>query len=337
MDFKITPVLSADELKDKAFNRASKKSKRGEHKTDSKKKTISAKLNTVAHVLEDTLKRYEEEFPTIDMLPTFYREIIDITVGVDELKESLGSINWARRRIKRTLMESARKLTKSEDIEEMERIQREAYGRASSFLDQVDDDLEFLDESRVKLNSLPDIKTDLPTVVVAGYPNVGKSLLVSKISSGKPKVATYPFTTQEVDIGHFDIDRQRCQMIDTPGLLDRPKEDRNQIEMQAVRALESLADMIIFVYDPSETCGYPMDQQKALAEEINQTFSDIDILEIDNKKDLNGWESERLQISALEETNLEELINKIKERLRDEFAIEKVTDEYFIEQAKKER
>lgn len=316
MDFKISPVLSSERLLDKAFKRASKKYKKGSNRKETKKKTVSAKLNSITHSIEDTLKRYEDEFPSIDMLPPFYREVIDIMIGIDRLKKSLGAVNWARRRIKRTLMETAREIQKKESVDEIEKLRRRAYGRTSSFVEQISDDLEFLKDCRKKLNELPDIQVDLPTIVVAGYPNVGKSLLVSKMSSGKPKVAVYPFTTQEVGIGHFEVERIKCQLIDTPGILDRPNEERNEIEMQAVNALKSLADIVIYMYDPTGTCGYPIEKQKALAEEIKEMFSEEFIIEVDNKADLDDRESDRLRISAAEEKNLDELREKIKDKIK---------------------
>ncbi|MEF8873847.1 MAG: hypothetical protein V5A88_04145, partial [Candidatus Thermoplasmatota archaeon] len=157
MDFNISPVLNAEQLLDKAFGRASKKTKQGDNPLERKKKTVSAKLNSIAHTVEDTMGRYEDEFPTLDALPEFYREIIDITIGLDELKRSIGAINWAKRRAKRTTMEAARDVVSEEDLDEIERIRREAYARTDSFLKQVDEELEFLGEARKKLNSLPDI------------------------------------------------------------------------------------------------------------------------------------------------------------------------------------
>ncbi len=316
MDFKIPPILTSKQLLDKAFKKASKIDKRGNTREESTKKMNSAKLNSVAHTLEDTLKRYEEEFPSIDILPKFYNEIIEIMIGVDKLKKSLGAVNWARRRTKRILMESARNLMKEKTVEDMEKVRKQAYGRTSSIIEQIEDDLVFLDECRKKLNSLPDIRSDLPTVVVAGYPNVGKSLLVSKISSGKPKVAVYPFTTKEVGIGHFMIGRHRCQLLDTPGLLDRPDEERNEIEKQAVNALESLADLILYIYDPTGTCGYPLKKQESLASELKHSFPGINMVEIYNKADIDEVKKDHLHISALEETNLDKLKGSIKDGLQ---------------------
>ncbi|MEF8873459.1 MAG: GTPase, partial [Candidatus Thermoplasmatota archaeon] len=162
---------------------------------------------------------------------------------------------------------------------------------------------------------------------VAGYPNVGKSELVSEISSGKPKIATYPFTTKEVGIGHFYLGYQKCQLLDTPGMLDRPREERNEIEMQAVKALESLADVIIFLYDPTETCGYPVKKQEKLCQEIKEDMSEIDLIEVENKMDIEESETERMKISALKGHNLEGLKEKIKEILSRKYPIEDIEDD----------
>ncbi len=327
MDFNISPVMNAEEILDKAFGRASKKTKEAKDRVERKKKTASVKLNTVAHIIEDTIGRYEDEFPTMDILPDFYYDIIDITIGIDQLKKSLGAINWAKRRAKRTLMEAAREVVSKEEEDEIERVMNQAYARTDSFLKQVNEDLEFLRDARKKLNSLPDIRPEHPTVAVAGYPNVGKSELVSQISSGKPKIDVYPFTTREVGIGHFFLGYKKCQLIDTPGMLDRPKEERNDIEMQAVKALESLADLIIFMFDPTETCGYPMDQQEELCSEIKKELPKVKFIEVENKSDLDNNDSDRLKISALEGKNLDELKERIKNTLSEKYPMDNIKEE----------
>ncbi len=306
MEFRIPPILNAERLMDKAYSKASKVQKMGKNREDGFRRTTLSKLKVVSNTLEKTLKRYEKSFPSFDMLPPFYQDIIHITLDTDRLKKSIATVNWARRKIKRTAMENVRDLGSCEGIDEMEVLRKKTYGRVSSFLRQIDSELEYLERARKKLNSLPDIRMDRPTIVVAGSPNVGKSLLMSRLSSGKPKVATYPFTTQEVGIGHLDVDGYVGQVIDTPGILDRPMEERNQIEMQAMKAIEKLADLIIFVFDPTGTCGYPIDAQEALYRDIRDGFENIEMLVVYNKLDLIDEENkEGLYVSALEEENLD--------------------------------
>ena len=103
-----------------------------------------------------------------------------------------------------------------------------------------------------------------------GTQGVGKSTLLSKITDAEPQVADYPFTTKGIQIGHFEKRWRHYQIIDTPGLLDRPVGEMNDIELNAMVALEDLADAILFIFDASETCGYGLPNQFNLLEEIKQ-------------------------------------------------------------------
>jgi nucleolar GTP-binding protein len=161
---------------------------------------------------------------------------------------------------------------------------------------------------------MPGISADERVVVVAGCPNVGKSQLVARISSGKPEVASYPFTTKAVSLGHMHIGHERVQVMDTPGLLDRDLEDRNKIELQAITALEHLADAILFVFDPSETCGYPLASQEHLLSVIREQFSQVPVIVASNKSDL-GVPGPGLAVSALMGSGFEALMAEIARNL----------------------
>lgn len=54
------------------------------------------------------------------------------------------------------------------------------------------------------------------------------------------------------------------QVLDTPGILDRPLEERNTIEMQSITALAHLRAAVLYLVDLSEQCGYSLAQQAAL-------------------------------------------------------------------------
>jgi nucleolar GTP-binding protein len=56
-------------------------------------------------------------------------------------------------------------------------------------------------------------------------------------------------------VGHTDYKYLRWQVIDTPGILDHPLEERNTIEMQAITALAHLRAAVLYIIDPSEQCG----------------------------------------------------------------------------------
>lgn len=53
-------------------------------------------------------------------------------------------------------------------------------------------------------------------------------------------------------------------MIDTPGILDQPLEERNNIEMQAITALAHLRASVLYIMDLSEQCHYSIEEQVRL-------------------------------------------------------------------------
>jgi nucleolar GTP-binding protein len=75
------------------------------------------------------------------------------------------------------------------------------------------------------------------------------------------EVQPYAFTTKALYVGHTDYKYLRWQVIDTPGILDHPLEDRNVIEMQAVTALAHLRAAVLYVMDLSEQCDHTLEDQ----------------------------------------------------------------------------
>lgn len=315
--FNIPTIMTADELIDKAFKRASRVNVTGRSKIDMIRKKNIAKISSSADVISSALKKYVEAFPTIDDLPPFYLEIIYLLIGVDRLKKSLGAIDWCSKRVMQISRPYVKKMKRNRNIDEIDALRTEFYGRASSLVRQVDKDLRFLGEARDQMRRMPTIDPSIETVVVAGAPNVGKSQLVTAISTAAPKIAIYPFTTQEITVGIFTMNRNRFQIIDTPGLLDRPLEKRNDIERRSILALRHLANLVIFMLDPTGTCGYPIDYQLSLLDGIRKQLPEMKMIVIDNKGDIAENSGDRLSVSALTGLGLEELKRDIGIALSD--------------------
>ena len=311
----IPTVLTAEEIIDKMFRRSKKvEVPLSKNRLRFHKNLSIAKIYTARDVAVSTLKKYVDSFPYINKLHPFYRTLLDLLVDKNEYKRALASLVWAIEKINGFADKYARKIKGVGKVEEAIKFRKEFYGRTSSILKQIAPKLEYLGNVRDIIRKLPDINPELPTVVVAGYPNVGKSELVAKLSTAKPEIAPYPFTTKGIVVGHMEIKGKRVQIVDTPGLLDRPLEKRNRIEKEAILALKYLASIIVFILDPSETCGYSMDEQLKLLSEIKKDFN-IPIMGVENKVDLLRTDSQRIKISAKMGDGLEELVDEIVERL----------------------
>jgi nucleolar GTP-binding protein len=272
----------SDELIDKAFSRAARTGRAKQNKLEAQQ----SMLQTASNILSDNLENVVVEWPDFELVDPFYYELADAIVDVDEVRKSLSEIMWASRQIDEIAREYQPKLRKT-DADLARKHRKQAFARMASITEEVEDDLLRIGEARDALKGLPDIRPDEPAIVVAGYPNVGKSSFVNDVTRASNEIARYPFTTKGVQIGHFDRERIRYQIIDTPGLLDRPEDERNDIERQAVSALEHLADAVIFVADASGECGYPIESQLELRDAVKKRFEerDIPVLTVCNKSD----------------------------------------------------
>ncbi len=306
-------ILRADEVLDKALGRAAKATAKGPDRATRAKNLAVAKVQRAGQTIESTLHGYVKAFPSLDRLPPFYRELVDILVDRDHLRKHLGAVDWAAGKARELTREYARRIGRA-PVQDAAALRKEAVGRLSSVVHQVSKDLDALVDARIALRKVPSLDPELPTIVVAGYPNVGKSALVRAVSTGRPKVAEYPFTTQRVTVGHFERGYRRFQILDTPGLLDRPMEKRNVIERQAIAALRHLATAILFVLDPTESCGFPLDDQLRLLASVRETFPDVPLVVLENKSDLGGTPAGNLRGSALTGDGLPALMDVLVER-----------------------
>lgn len=316
---RIPTIMTSQELLDRAFARASKAEVPGSAPFDAVKKTNIAKINGIGDMTVTTLLRYVRAFPRMEKEDEFFAQLVDVVIGLDGLKKSLSSITWCAEKASHLQRMYMHKVKKAPNIDTVAKVTREFYGRFSSIVNQIEKDLLFAQKARDSLKQLPSINPDIPTIVIAGYPNVGKSQLTERISTAKPAVAPYPFTTKGIQVGHLKIGWHTYQVVDTPGLLDRELEKRNAIELQAILALKYLAHLIVFVFDPSETCGYTMERQEALLRSIRGSFPGIPFIEVENKADLEwGGTGSRPRISASTGEGVDELVKLIETHLRAE-------------------
>ncbi|KLK88219.1 GTP-binding protein [Methanoculleus sediminis] len=302
MEFETIPTVpTADEVLDRSLRRAAAKKKLKTNVDTANEEFVRA----VAKAIHDKLKSVVGSFPSFERLSPFYQEATDILVSLDRLKRSLGAVNWAADQVWVIGSGYARSMRSGVDTPPK---RRQAVARIASIVHQVEDDLVYLNEARNILRKLPHVNDDNFTVVVAGFPNVGKSSFIRLVSTAEPEIAAYPFTTKGIIVGHREIGkRDRIQFIDTPGVLERPAEERNPIERQAVSAIINTADVVLFVLDASEHCGYSLDDQNRLLAEI-KTLIDIPVVTVVNKADIRGIEGYP-EMSTLTGKGVEEVLD----------------------------
>lgn len=146
--------------------------------------------------------------------------------------------------------------------------------------------LTYLEQVRQHLSRLPSIDPYTRTIIICGFPNVGKSSFINKITRAEVEVQPYAFTTKSLYVGHTDYKYLRWQVIDTPGILDHPLEERNVIEMQAITALAHLRACVLYVMDVSEQCGHNLTEQVKLFESIKPLFANKPLIVVANKVDI---------------------------------------------------
>lgn len=282
MEFERIPTVpTADEVLDRSFRRAAAKMRLKSNKNRANEDFVRA----VSSAVHDRLVHVIQSFPIFEDQTPFYRDTVEALFGIEQLKMALGNVGWAAMHTKRMGIEhGGKRIRWAEDTEAM---RKKAVARIASIVHQVDKDLRYLNEVRNVLRKLPEVREDEFTVVVAGYPNVGKSSFIRRVSSAEPEVASYPFTTKGVILGHRYMGRKRIQFLDTPGLLNRPEEERNAIEEQAISAVVNTAHLVLFILDPSEYCGYPIEDQRRLLDTIRAMVS-VPVIVVSNKADVKS-------------------------------------------------
>ncbi len=129
--------------------------------------------------------------------------------------------------------------------------------------------------------------------------------MIQKLTGTSPEIASYPFTTKEILLGYKNIENRRVQFIDTPGILDRPMDKRNDIEKKAIIALSKIEGTILFLFDYSNTSKYTEEEQNNLYREISETFPNR-IIRIQTKIDISD-RHEDICISSVSAPGLKEL------------------------------
>ncbi|KAI7847795.1 GTP binding protein 4 [Circinella umbellata] len=234
---------------------------------------------------EEKFKNILDEFPKLDDVHPFYADLMNVLYDKDHYKLALGQINTARHLIDQVAKDYVRLLKFGDSLYRCKQLKRAALGRMATIMKRQKDSLAYLEQVRQHLSRLPSIDPNTRTLLICGYPNVGKSSFINKITRADVDVQPYAFTTKSLFVGHMDYKYMRWQVIDTPGILDHPLEERNTIEMQSITAMAHLRSAIMYFMDLSEQCGYSIEDQVKLFHNIKPLFANKPIVLVINKID----------------------------------------------------
>uniref|UniRef100_A0A3Q2CP35 Nucleolar GTP-binding protein 1 n=1 Tax=Cyprinodon variegatus TaxID=28743 RepID=A0A3Q2CP35_CYPVA len=244
----------------------------------------------------DRLTQILTDFPKLDDIHPFYADLMNVLYDKDHYKLALGQINIARNLIDNVAKDYVRLMKYGDSMYRCKQLKRAALGRMCTILKRQKSSLEYLEQVRQHLSRLPSIDPNTRTLLLCGYPNVGKSSFINKVTRADVDVQPYAFTTKSLFVGHMDYRYLRWQVVDTPGILDHPLEERNTIEMQAITALAHLRAAVLYVMDPSEQCGHTLQEQLELFNNIRPLFTNKPLIIVANKCDVK-------KISELSEEN----------------------------------
>ena len=115
----------------------------------------------------------------------------------------------------------------------------------------------------------------LADAALVGFPNAGKSTLLSVVSAAKPKIASYPFTTLQPVLGVVEVGGARFVLVDVPGLIEGASEGAG-MGHAFLRHVER-ARILIRVLDVSSFDGMdPLDRYRILNKELARYKNLID-------------------------------------------------------------
>lgn len=238
----------------------------------------------------EALSKILEDFPKVDDIHPFYADLLNVLYDRDHYKLALGQLNVARNLIDKIGQDYVRLLKYGDSQYRCKQLKRAALGRMATIMRKQGPSTKYLEQVRQHMSRLPSIDPNTRTLLMCGYPNVGKSSFMNTVTRADVEVEPYAFTTKSLYVGHMDYKYLRWQVIDTPGLLDRPLEDRNTIEMQSITALAHLRAAVLYIVDISEQCGYTIPEQAALFKSVKPLFANKPVMIICNKTDARAME-----------------------------------------------
>lgn len=128
----------------------------------------------------DRLTTVLTDFPKVDDIHPFYADLMNVLYDKDHYKLALGQLHTARNLIDKIAQDYIRLLKYGDSLYRCKQLKRAALGRMCTLMKRQGPSLAYLEQVRQHLSRLPSIDPNTRTLLVCGYPNVGKSSFMNK-------------------------------------------------------------------------------------------------------------------------------------------------------------
>lgn len=278
-----------------------KRAAKSKPRMDSVSSVCKARLQLASATIEKGINLCTERLPALDNMHPLERAMVRLTLegGEEQYRGAAEALRKVVRRANDAERMGVARISKAKNTAGV----TEAHNAA---LEQIERDLE---PGGLGAKALQDVASIVkllykvetldpfqPCCAMVGAPNVGKSSIIRKLSKAEPAVHMYPFTTRALLVGHMELPGRMkhtgkwLQVADTPGLLPREDHHRKPVELLTIALLEhlrtSFPPMIVFVVDPTEHCGFSIQQQMLLRHEIKERFPSHPWLDVLSKHDV---------------------------------------------------
>src|SRR3989344_3976995 len=303
---RIARLATAKEIFDSSMRKSFKTTITANRKSPlTRKKVIeSERIKLIDENITEKIENFLKEYPSIETLPPFQKEMFKALVDVDKVRMALGHLRKTETLVQKIKRECAKRIFLANDSDRVFSARNQFIARAASFMERVEKSISEINAASVKLTEIPDLKNECINVLLVGFPNVGKTTMLKRLTGSEAKIASYPFTTKKMNLGYFEKKYITFQVIDTPGLLDKSLRKMNNIERKTIVALKHASHIVAFIMDPSGQCGFTTEEQMQLFNEMKKVF-DKEFLVVINKADVATKEQIDVVLSEFPEAAID--------------------------------
>jgi nucleolar GTP-binding protein len=205
----IVKIPDANQLMDIVLSKTQRKTPtviRSGFKISRIRKFYMRKIKFMNESVNEKLSGIVDGFPKLSDIHPFYADLMNVLYDKDHYKLALGHINKAKNIVDKIATDYVRLLKYADSLYRCKALKKAALGRMCTLIKKLKSSLNYLEEVRKHLSRLPQIDTNAKTLIVTGYPNVGKSSFMNNVTNANVDVQDYAFTTQSLYVGHTDFE-----------------------------------------------------------------------------------------------------------------------------------